>query len=71
MLVGGDSIDDTAVLGSGAMGEVLGAAGAPSTVGTWLRGFKWSNVRQLDAVSRAQSGDLNGVASALFRGRGG
>jgi hypothetical protein len=52
MLAGGDSIDDTAVLRSGAMGEVLGAARAPSTVGTWLRGFKWSNVRQLDAVSR-------------------
>ncbi len=25
---------------------------APSTVGSWLRAHKWSNVRQLDAVSR-------------------
>jgi hypothetical protein len=24
----------------------------PSTVGTWLRAHKWSNVRQLDVVSR-------------------
>jgi len=31
----------------------IGAATrAPSTVGTWLRAHKWSNVRQLDAVSR-------------------
>lgn len=26
--------------------------GAPSTIGSWLRAYKWSNVRQLDAVSR-------------------
>ena len=25
---------------------------APSTIGSWLRAFKWSNVRELDAVSR-------------------
>jgi hypothetical protein len=25
---------------------------APSTIGTWLRSFKWSNVRELDAVTR-------------------
>ncbi len=25
---------------------------APSTVGSWLRAHKWSNVRQLDAISR-------------------
>ena len=28
------------------------ATRAPSTIGTWLRAHKWSNVRQLDAVSR-------------------
>ena len=48
-------------LGSGGFSEVkvLPAAGslfdgtrAPSTVGSWLRAHKWSNVRQLDAVSR-------------------
>ena len=37
ILAGGDSIDDTR---------------APSTVGSWLRAHKWSNVRELDAVSR-------------------
>ena len=25
---------------------------APSTIGTWLRAFTWSNVRQLDAIGR-------------------
>jgi len=52
MLAGGDSIDDVAVLRSGAMGSLFDATRAPSTIGTWLRAHKWSNVRQLDAVSR-------------------
>jgi hypothetical protein len=52
MLAGGDSIDDTAVLRSGAGGELFDATRAPSTIGSWLRAHKWSNVRQLDAVSR-------------------
>lgn len=52
MLAGGDSVDDTAVLRTGATGELFDDTRAPSTIGTWLRGFKWSNVRELDAVSR-------------------
>jgi hypothetical protein len=52
MLAGGDSIDDTAVLRAGAASALFDATRAPSTVGTWLRAHKWSNVRQLDAVSR-------------------
>lgn len=52
MLAGGDSVDDTALLRAGAMPEVFDDTRAPSTIGTWLRGFKWSNVRELDAVSR-------------------
>jgi len=52
MLAGGDSIDDTAVLRAGAAGELFDATRAPSTVGSWLRAHKWSNVRQLDAISR-------------------
>ena len=51
-LAGGDSIDDTAVLRAGAAGELFDATRAPSTIGSWLRAHKWSNVRQLDAVSR-------------------
>lgn len=52
VLAGADSIDDTDVLRAGAMGEVFDKVRAPSTLGTWLRSFKWHNVRQLDAVSR-------------------
>ncbi|HVK34267.1 MAG TPA: tyrosine-type recombinase/integrase [Microlunatus sp.] len=70
MLVGGDSIDDTAVLRAGAAGSLFDDTRAPSTVGSWLRAHKWSNVRELDAVSRqllarlwaagAGPGDLSG-----------
>lgn len=52
ILAGGDSIDDVAVLRSGATGSLFDATRAPSTIGTWLRAHKWSNVRQLDAISR-------------------
>ena len=52
MLVGGDSIDDVAVLRAGGSGQLFDSVRAPSTVGSWLRAHKWSNVRQLDAVSR-------------------
>ena len=52
MLAGGDSIDDTDVLRAGAAGELFDTTRAPSTIGSWLRAHKWSNVRQLDAISR-------------------
>ena len=52
MLAGGDSIDDTALLRAGAAARVFDDTRAPSTVGSWLRAHKWSNVRELDAVSR-------------------
>ena len=52
MLAGGDSIDDTALLRSGAGGELFDATRAPSTVGSWLRAHKWPNVREHHAVSR-------------------
>jgi hypothetical protein len=52
MLAGGDSIDDVAVLRAGAGAVLFDDTRAPSTVGSWLRAHKWSNVRQLDAISR-------------------
>jgi hypothetical protein len=52
MLAGGDSIDDTALLRAGAADGLFDDTRAPSTVGCWLRAHKWSNVRELDAVSR-------------------
>jgi len=52
-LAGGDCIDDADALRSGGTGRVLGCAvKAPSTLGTFLRSFRWGHVRQLDRVSR-------------------
>jgi len=52
MLAGGDSIDDVDVLRAGAAPELFDQIRAPSTIGTWLRGFIWATVRMLDKVSR-------------------
>ena len=52
-LAGGDCIDDADVLRAGGTACVLGfTAKAPSTLGTFLRSFRWGHVRQLDRVSR-------------------
>jgi hypothetical protein len=52
MLLGGDSVADTALLQAGATNQLFDQHRAPSTIGTWLRSFKWSNVRECDAVTR-------------------
>ena len=52
MLAGADSIDDLDVLRHGGMGELFGGVRAPSTLGSFLRGFDWGNVRHLETVSR-------------------
>ena len=52
-LAGGDCIDDADALRSGSTARVLGCVlKAPSTLGTFLRSFRWGHVRQLDRVSR-------------------
>jgi Transposase DDE domain group 1 len=52
-LAGGDCIDDADVLRAGGTARVLGfAVKAASTLGTFLRSFRWGHVRQLDRVSR-------------------
>ena len=52
-LAGGDCIDDADVLRTGGTARVLGfTTKAPSTLGTFLRSFRWGHVRQLDRVSR-------------------
>ena len=52
-LAGGDCIDDADVLRAGGTVAVLGCVvKAPSTLGTFLRSFRWGHVRQLDRVSR-------------------
>ena len=52
-LAGGDCIDDADALRTGGTVSVLGCmVKAPSTLGTFLRSFRWGHVRQLDRVSR-------------------
>ena len=52
-LAGGDCIDDADVLRTGGTTGAIGcAAKAPTTLGTFLRSFRWGHVRQLDRVSR-------------------
>ena len=52
-LAGGDCIDDADVLCTGGTASAIGCVvKAPSTLGTFLRSFRWGQVRQLDRVSR-------------------
>ncbi len=52
-LAGGDCIDDANALRAGGTERVLGfTVKAASTLGTFLRSFRWGHVRQLDRVGR-------------------
>lgn len=52
MLAGADCIDDTERLRAGSTGAVLGLEPrAATTVGSWLRGLGFGQVRQLDAAA--------------------
>ena len=51
MVAGADSIDDMGLLRHGGMGRIFASAYAPSTLGSFLRGFRFGHVRQLDAVA--------------------
>ena len=52
-LAGGDCIDDAAILRAGRTSAVLAQeVRAPSTLGTFLRSFRWGHALQLDVVSR-------------------
>ena len=52
-LAGGNCIDDADALRAGETEPVLGCTvKAPSTLGTFLRSFRWGHARQLDRVSR-------------------
>src|SRR6478672_4026834 len=51
MVAGADSIDDMAILRHGGMRRVFDACYAPSTLGSFLRTFRFGHVRQLDAVA--------------------
>src|SRR3954464_2720759 len=60
MIAGADSIEDMALLRHGGMGRVFTNAYAPSTLGSFLRAFRFGHVRQLDAVA---SRFLTGLAA--------
>src|SRR6266702_4698031 len=51
MVAGADSIADMDVLRHGGMARVFSGVRAPSTLGTFLRSFRFGHVRQLDAVA--------------------
>ena len=64
-LAGGDCIDDADVLRTGGTASAIGCVvKAPSTLGTFLRSFRWGHVRQLDRIS----GEL--LARAWLAGAG-
>ena len=66
-LAGGDCIEDAGALGAGGTARILGfTVKAASTLGTFLRSFRWGHVRQLDRVSR----ELLGRAWAAGAGPG-
>ena len=51
MVAGADSIEDMDLLRHGAMRRLFTGVRAPSTLGTFLRAFRFGHVRQLDAVA--------------------
>ena len=61
MVCGADSIDDLDLLRHGGMGRLFTGIRAPSTLGTFLRLFRFGHVRQLDAVA---AGLLTRLAAA-------
>jgi len=66
MVTGADSIDDMALLRHGGMGRVFAGIYAPSTLGSFLRGFVFGHVRQLDAVASRFLVALAGLVSGLL-----
>jgi hypothetical protein len=65
MIAGADSIDDLDVLCHGGMTELFGGVRAPLTLGSFLRGFNWGNVRQLEVVSRRLLAGLGATTPVL------
>ncbi len=71
MLAGADSIDDMELLRHGAMDKVFDRVRAPSTLGTFLRGFRFGHVRQFDAVAARALIWLAVVVPGILAGSGG
>jgi len=71
MLAGADSIDDMDLLRHGGMAKVLTGMRAPSTLGTFLRGFTFGHVRQFDAVAARALVGLAEVVPGVLAGSDG
>ena len=69
MVAGADSIDDLGLLRHGGMGQVFTGAYAPSTLGSFLRAFRFGHVRQLDAVAARFLTELAVRSPVLTAGR--
>jgi DDE family transposase len=65
MVAGADSIEDVALLRHGGMGRLFDAIYAPSTLGSFLREFRFGHVRQLDAVAARVTANLARAAPLL------
>jgi hypothetical protein len=65
MVAGADSIGDLGLLRHGGMRRLFGGVRAPSTLGTFLRGFTFGHVRQLDAVASRLLVNLSRAAPLL------
>jgi hypothetical protein len=65
MLAGADSIDDLDRVRHGGMGLLFDGVYAPSTLGSFLRGFSHGHVRQLESAARAVLADLASAAPLL------
>ena len=70
MLAGADSIDDMNLLRHGGIGRLFDRTYAPSTLGSFLREFRFGHVRQLDAVASRVFANLAVNAPLLRAGDG-
>ena len=65
MATGADCIDDLCALRHGGMDKAFDGIRAPSTLGSFLRGLTWGNVRQIEKVHRGFLGRLAAHAPLL------
>jgi Transposase DDE domain group 1 len=65
MVAGAGCIDDTRLLRHGGMGRLFHGAYAPSTLGSFLREFRFGHVRQLDAVAARATANLAAMTPLL------
>lgn len=68
MVAGADSIADMDLVRHGGMGRLFTGVRAPSTLGTFLRAFRFGHVRQLDAVAARFTADLARHAPIIATG---